>query len=136
MTTFAFVAGMAPLITSNGIGSGMSKAMAQVVVGGQTLSLLLTLVAIPVIYTWFDDLARLWRKYGSWIGFFIGLGLGLGGGLVGPGIGHRHRAGIVRRTGPRLRDRHPLSRACATRKRERDRGASELGIVDIYSANK
>ena len=64
MTTFAFVAGMMPLITSNGIGSGMSKAMAQVVVGGQTLSLLLTLVAIPVIYTWFDDLARLWRKYG------------------------------------------------------------------------
>ena len=58
MTTFAFVAGMLPLITSNGIGSGMSKAMATVVVGGQTFSLLLTLVAVPVIYTWFDDLAR------------------------------------------------------------------------------
>jgi len=58
MTTFAFVAGMLPLVTSQGIGSGFSKAMASVVVGGQTLSLLLTLVAIPVIYTWFDDLAR------------------------------------------------------------------------------
>ena len=58
MTTFAFVAGMLPLVTSKGIGSGFSKAMASVVVGGQTLSLLLTLVAIPVIYTWFDDLAR------------------------------------------------------------------------------
>ncbi len=58
MTTFAFVAGMLPLITSKGIGSGMSKAMATVVVGGQTFSLLLTLVAVPVIYTWFDDLAR------------------------------------------------------------------------------
>jgi hydrophobic/amphiphilic exporter-1 (mainly G- bacteria), HAE1 family len=58
MTTFAFVAGMMPLILSNGIGSGMSKAMASVVVGGQTFSLLLTLVAVPVIYTWFDDLAR------------------------------------------------------------------------------
>ena len=58
MTTFAFVAGMLPLVTSKGIGSGMSKAMASVVVGGQTLSLLLTLVAIPVLYTMFDDLAR------------------------------------------------------------------------------
>ncbi|HEY5925295.1 MAG TPA: efflux RND transporter permease subunit [Kofleriaceae bacterium] len=58
MTTFAFVAGMIPLITSQGIGSGFSKAMASVVVGGQTFSLLLTLVAVPVIYTWFDDRAR------------------------------------------------------------------------------
>ncbi|MBL9019280.1 MAG: efflux RND transporter permease subunit, partial [Myxococcales bacterium] len=47
MTTFAFVAGMLPLVTSQGVGSGFSKAMASVVVGGQTLSLLLTLVAIP-----------------------------------------------------------------------------------------
>ena len=58
MTTFAFVAGMLPLVTSKGVGSGFSKAMASIVVGGQTLSLLLTLVAIPVIYTWFDDLGR------------------------------------------------------------------------------
>ncbi len=59
MTTFAFVAGMLPLVTSQGVGSGFSKAMASIVVGGQTLSLLLTLVAIPVIYTVFDDLS-LW----------------------------------------------------------------------------
>jgi hydrophobic/amphiphilic exporter-1 (mainly G- bacteria), HAE1 family len=62
MTTFAFVAGMIPLVTSKGIGSGFSKAMASVIVGGQTLSLLLTLVAIPVIYTWFDDLAVFCRR--------------------------------------------------------------------------
>jgi HAE1 family hydrophobic/amphiphilic exporter-1 len=65
MTTFAFVAGMIPLITSQGIGSGFSKAMASVVVGGQTLSLLLTLVAIPVLYTWFDDLARKLKRSGT-----------------------------------------------------------------------
>ena len=66
MTTLAFVAGMLPLVTSQGIGSGFSKAMASIVVGGQILSLGLTLVAIPVIYTWFDDLARIntrvWNK--------------------------------------------------------------------------
>jgi hydrophobe/amphiphile efflux-1 (HAE1) family protein len=68
MTTFAFVAGMLPLVTSQGVGAGFSKAMASVVVGGQTLSLLLTLVAIPVIYTWFDDLARFVR--GRLLGVF------------------------------------------------------------------
>ncbi|HWU90337.1 MAG TPA: efflux RND transporter permease subunit, partial [Kofleriaceae bacterium] len=62
MTTCAFVAGMLPLVTSKGIGAGFSKAMASIVVGGQTLSLLLTLVAIPVLYTMFDDLARFGGK--------------------------------------------------------------------------
>jgi multidrug efflux pump subunit AcrB len=57
MTTFAFVAGMIPLIVTEGIGSGFSKAIAGVVVGGQTLSLALTLVAIPVFYSLFDGLA-------------------------------------------------------------------------------
>ncbi|HVK77250.1 MAG TPA: efflux RND transporter permease subunit [Kofleriaceae bacterium] len=57
MTTFAFVAGMIPLITSKGIGSGFSQAIAGIVVGGQTLSLALTLVAIPVFYSLFDSVA-------------------------------------------------------------------------------
>jgi hydrophobe/amphiphile efflux-1 (HAE1) family protein len=68
MTTFAFVAGMLPLITTRGIGSGFSKAMASVVVGGQTLALLLTLVAIPIIYTWFDDIGR--KLGGRWQRWF------------------------------------------------------------------
>jgi multidrug efflux pump subunit AcrB len=61
MTTIAFVAGMAPLLLSSGIGSGFNKATASIVVGGQTLSLLLTLLAVPVIHSLVDDMGD-WLK--------------------------------------------------------------------------
>ncbi|MDD2774000.1 MAG: efflux RND transporter permease subunit [Elusimicrobiales bacterium] len=61
MTTLTLIASMLPTAFGTGAGSGTRRAMAWVIVGGQALSLLITLLMTPVTYSLLDDLS-IWAK--------------------------------------------------------------------------
>jgi HAE1 family hydrophobic/amphiphilic exporter-1 len=66
MTTLAMIFGMLPLAFEWGAGAEFRAPMARAVIGGLITSTLLTLIVVPVVYTFLDDMgerfARWWTR--------------------------------------------------------------------------
>jgi len=62
MTTLAMIFGMVPLAFALTEGSEQRAPMGQAVIGGVITSSLLTLVVVPVVYCYMDDLAQWLRR--------------------------------------------------------------------------
>src|SRR5262249_41574568 len=91
MTTVMLILGMVPIALGRGPGAGSRSSIARVIIGGQALSLLITLLITPVAYSLFDDLSRvsvrgrvmaLWARFRG-VGGAPGGGGGLGGAAPG-----------------------------------------------------
>jgi HAE1 family hydrophobic/amphiphilic exporter-1 len=70
MTTLAMIFGMLPTALALGSGAEFRAPMAHAVIGGLITSTLLTLVVVPVVYTYLDDFgtwaaARIRRRTGA-----------------------------------------------------------------------
>jgi HAE1 family hydrophobic/amphiphilic exporter-1 len=64
MTTLAMIFGMLPTALALGAGAEFRAPMAHAVIGGLITSTLLTLVVVPVVYTYLDD-------FGAWAGRLV-----------------------------------------------------------------
>ena len=65
MTTMAMIFSMIPVIAEGGAGASFRSPMAYAVIGGLITSTLLTLVVVPVMYTYMDDVRNRFSKKAS-----------------------------------------------------------------------
>jgi multidrug efflux pump subunit AcrB len=65
MTTLALTAGMLPIALGIGADPSFRQPMAIVVIGGTTVSTALSLLVIPVVYTYVDDFLEVFRRQRS-----------------------------------------------------------------------
>lgn len=64
MTTLSIIAGLIPVALGIGAGSEQRASIAVTIIGGQTLCLLLTLLVVPVAYSYFVELESMpWRAW-------------------------------------------------------------------------
>jgi hydrophobe/amphiphile efflux-1 (HAE1) family protein len=69
MTTIAMVAGMFPSALAHGDGGEFRAPMAIAVIGGLIVSTVLSLIFVPAVFTFLDDVGRLvWRLFGGFVG--------------------------------------------------------------------
>jgi HAE1 family hydrophobic/amphiphilic exporter-1 len=70
MTTFSIIAGLIPVAIGLGAGSEQRASIAVTIIGGQTLCLLLTLLVVPVAYSYFTELQSM--SWAAWKTRFFG----------------------------------------------------------------
>ena len=58
MTTMTLIAGMSPIALGTGPGAAARASLAKVIIGGQALSLFITLMIVPVAYSTFEGIKR------------------------------------------------------------------------------
>jgi multidrug efflux pump subunit AcrB len=64
MTTMAALLGGLPLALGSGTGSELRHPLGITIVGGLLVSQALTLYTTPVVYLWFDRLAKRFERFG------------------------------------------------------------------------
>jgi HAE1 family hydrophobic/amphiphilic exporter-1 len=63
MTTLSMVFGMLPIALATGAGSEWKNGLAWALIGGLTSSMFLTMVIVPIVYTWIDRLRSISPKF-------------------------------------------------------------------------